>query len=56
MISSLTGTVQTVALNTAVIDVNGFGMLVNATPGRYLRCMQVGKPRFSPPWWCAKTR
>lgn len=33
MISSLTGTVQAVALNTAVIDVNGFGMLVNATPG-----------------------
>ncbi|UYQ76069.1 Holliday junction branch migration protein RuvA [Glutamicibacter sp. JL.03c] len=33
MISSLTGTVQAVTLNTAVIDVNGFGMLVNATPG-----------------------
>ncbi|ALD64044.1 Holliday junction branch migration protein RuvA [Glutamicibacter soli] len=33
MISSLTGTVQAVSLNTAVLNVNGFGMLVNATPG-----------------------
>jgi len=33
MISSLTGTVQAVSLNTAVFNVNGFGMLVNATPG-----------------------
>ncbi|HAY42101.1 MAG TPA: Holliday junction branch migration protein RuvA, partial [Micrococcaceae bacterium] len=33
MISSLTGTVQAVALNTAVINVNGFGMLIQATPG-----------------------
>ncbi|MFJ2620193.1 Holliday junction branch migration protein RuvA [Glutamicibacter sp. NPDC087344] len=33
MISSLTGTVQAVTLNTAVLNVNGFGMLVNATPG-----------------------
>jgi len=33
MISSLTGTVQAVTLSTAVIDVNGFGMLVSATPG-----------------------
>ncbi len=32
MISSLTGVVQAVSLNTAVINVNGFGMLVNATP------------------------
>ncbi|GAB3753428.1 Holliday junction branch migration protein RuvA [Zhihengliuella somnathii] len=32
MISSLTGTVDTVGLHSAVIDVNGFGMLVNATP------------------------
>ncbi len=42
MISSLTGTVQAVALNTAVIDVNGFGMLVNATPGT-LSTLHVGR-------------
>ncbi|GGC82484.1 Holliday junction ATP-dependent DNA helicase RuvA [Tersicoccus solisilvae] len=32
MISSLRGTVTHVGLTSAVIDVNGFGMLVNATP------------------------
>lgn len=32
MISSLTGVVQAVSLNSAVINVNGFGMLVHATP------------------------
>lgn len=32
MISSLTGSVQMLGLNTAVINVNGFGMLINATP------------------------
>lgn len=32
MISSLTGQVQSLGLNTAVINVNGFGMLINATP------------------------
>ncbi|WP_159609178.1 Holliday junction branch migration protein RuvA [Glutamicibacter sp. JC586] len=42
MISSLTGTVQAVALNTAVIDVNGFGMLINATPGT-LATLHVGR-------------
>ncbi|KUM31838.1 Holliday junction branch migration protein RuvA [Glutamicibacter mishrai] len=42
MISSLTGTVQAVTLNTAVIDVNGFGMLVNATPGT-LSTLHVGR-------------
>lgn len=42
MISSLTGAVQAVTLNTAVIDVNGFGMLVNATPGT-LATLHVGR-------------
>ena len=42
MISSLTGTVQAVALNTAVINVNGFGMLINATPGT-LSTLHVGR-------------
>lgn len=42
MISSLTGTVQAVTPNTAVIDVNGFGMLVNATPGT-LSTLHVGR-------------
>ncbi|MBG6083462.1 Holliday junction branch migration protein RuvA [Zhihengliuella flava] len=32
MISSLNGTVDVVGLHSAVINVNGFGMLVNATP------------------------
>lgn len=32
MISSLTGTVTHVGLHSAVLDVNGFGMLVQATP------------------------
>lgn len=32
MISSLTGQVQMLGLNTAVINVNGFGMLISATP------------------------
>ncbi|WP_051298504.1 Holliday junction branch migration protein RuvA [Arthrobacter castelli] len=32
MISSLQGTVAEVHLNSAIIDVNGFGMLVQATP------------------------
>ncbi|WP_347040269.1 Holliday junction branch migration protein RuvA [Glutamicibacter halophytocola] len=42
MISSLTGAVQAVTLNTAVIDVNGFGMLINATPGT-LTTLHVGR-------------
>lgn len=42
MISSLTGTVQAVALNSAVINVNGFGMLINATPGT-LAELHVGR-------------
>ncbi len=42
MISSLTGTVQAVTLNTAVINVNGFGMLIQATPGT-LATLHVGR-------------
>ena len=42
MISSLTGTVQAVTLNTAVINVNGFGMLIQATPGT-LSTLHVGR-------------
>ncbi|MCW4464768.1 Holliday junction branch migration protein RuvA [Glutamicibacter sp. MNS18] len=42
MISSLTGQVQTVGLNTAVINVNGFGMLIHATP-HTLSGLQLGQ-------------
>ncbi|MDR4532718.1 Holliday junction branch migration protein RuvA [Glutamicibacter sp. PS] len=42
MISSLTGVVQAAALHTAVIDVNGFGMLVQATP-QTLSALKVGE-------------
>lgn len=42
MISSLTGRVQHVGLDSAVIDVNGFGMLVNA-PARFLASLHVGE-------------
>lgn len=41
MISSLTGQVQAVGLNTAVINVNGFGMLIQAAP-RTLADLRVG--------------
>lgn len=41
MISSLSGRVEAVALNNAVINVNGFGMLINATP-QTLSGLQVG--------------
>lgn len=43
MISSLTGTVQAVSLNSAVLNVNGFGMLVNATPGTLSTLHQGGE-------------
>jgi Holliday junction DNA helicase RuvA len=42
MISSLTGTVRHVGLHNAVIDVGGFGMLVQATP-RTLSGLHVGR-------------
>ncbi|GAA4378421.1 Holliday junction branch migration protein RuvA [Paeniglutamicibacter cryotolerans] len=42
MISSLNGAVQHVGLNTAVINVGGFGMLVNATP-QTLSNLHVGR-------------
>lgn len=42
MISSLTGQVQAVALNTAVINVNGLGMLIHATP-QTLSDLHVGR-------------
>lgn len=42
MISSLTGRVQHVGLDSAVIDVNGFGMQVNA-PARVLASLRVGE-------------
>ncbi|GAB3619558.1 Holliday junction branch migration protein RuvA [Glutamicibacter endophyticus] len=42
MISSLTGVVQAATLHTAVIDVNGFGMLVQATP-QTLSTLKVGE-------------
>lgn len=42
MISSLSGTVTHVGLNSAVIDVNGFGMLVQATP-QTLSTLQPGR-------------
>ncbi|GAB3540419.1 Holliday junction branch migration protein RuvA [Arthrobacter tecti] len=41
MISSLTGTVSHVDLHSAVLDVNGFGMLVQATP-QTLSNLRVG--------------
>lgn len=41
MISSLRGTVAHVGLNSAIIDVNGFGMLVQATP-QTLSGLQTG--------------
>ncbi|MCO1339594.1 Holliday junction DNA helicase RuvA [Kocuria polaris] len=43
MISSLSGDVQSVGLNSAVINVNGFGMLVHATP-QTLSGLRVGEP------------
>lgn len=42
MISSLRGTVASVGLNSATIDVNGFGMLVQATP-QTLSTLQPGR-------------
>ncbi|MHC6176759.1 Holliday junction branch migration protein RuvA [Glutamicibacter sp. X7] len=42
MISSLTGVVQAATLHTAVIDVHGFGMLVQATP-QTLSTLKVGE-------------
>lgn len=42
MISSLNGDVQSVGLNSAVIDVGGFGMLVHATP-QTLSTLRVGE-------------
>ncbi|EMY35742.1 Holliday junction DNA helicase RuvA [Arthrobacter crystallopoietes BAB-32] len=42
MISSLRGVVSHVGLNSAVIDVNGFGMLVQATP-QTLATLRVGR-------------
>ena len=42
MISSLTGVVQQVGLNSAVVDVAGFGMLVQATP-QTLSTLHVGR-------------
>ncbi|OMH24386.1 Holliday junction DNA helicase RuvA [Tersicoccus phoenicis] len=42
MISSLRGTVTHVGLTSAVIDVNGFGMLVHATP-QTLASLRVGE-------------
>ncbi|MEO9248936.1 Holliday junction branch migration protein RuvA [Citricoccus nitrophenolicus] len=43
MISSLTGTVESVALNHAVITVSGFGMRFSATP-QTLAGLHVGEP------------
>lgn len=42
MISSLNGSIQHVGLNTAVINVGGFGMLVNATP-QTLSTLHLGR-------------
>lgn len=42
MISSLDGTVSYVGLNSVVVDVNGFGMLVQATP-QTLSGLRVGQ-------------
>jgi holliday junction DNA helicase RuvA len=42
MISSLRGIVSHVGLNSAVVDVNGFGMLVQATP-QTLATLHVGR-------------
>lgn len=42
MISSLKGVVSHVALNSAVIEVSGFGMLIQATP-QTLSSLQVGR-------------
>ncbi|MEE1621101.1 Holliday junction branch migration protein RuvA [Zafaria sp. Z1313] len=42
MISSLSGTVQHVGLGSAVVDVSGFGMLVQATP-QTLSGLHVGR-------------
>ncbi|MDN6202600.1 MAG: Holliday junction branch migration protein RuvA, partial [Micrococcaceae bacterium] len=42
MISSLNGVVSHVALNSAVIEVSGFGMLVQATP-QTLSGLHVGR-------------
>jgi Holliday junction DNA helicase RuvA len=42
MISSLRGVVTHVGLNSAVVDVNGFGMLVQATP-QTLAALHVGR-------------
>lgn len=42
MISSLRGSVAHVGLNSAIIDVNGFGMLVQATP-QTLSTLQTGR-------------
>lgn len=56
MISTLRGVPQQVNLNSAIIEVGGFGMLIQATPRRLPPCRSGARSWFTPPWWCVRIR